>query len=559
MNKEKKGKIMESLKLLPLGGIGGVTKNMYVYEYKNRILIVDCGIGFPQTNMYGVDVLIPDISYLRDRTDQIEAILLTHAHDDHIAALPYILPELPKVPIYGSKLTIAFAQDRLKEHGTPADFREFPDDQSLVLGDFEIESIKVTHSVPDCRHFAIHTPVGTVYHGSDFKFDLTPVDGVVSEYQKMARIGQEGVLCLLSDCLRSEKYSHSLSESILKQTFEREIQDVKGKFIVTSMSSNIHRIQQAIDVATASGRKVAFIGRSIEQNIKTATKLGLFHLPDKASIHKKEINKLPANKVCVIIAGSQGQPESSLARAANGDHTLITIEKEDKVVFSSEPIPGNEDNVYMAVDAISRIGADVAYSDVDDNLHVSGHASAIEQQLLMELINPKFMVPIGGTYRHMVQYRKLAEEMKFAGDNVFLLSDGQTLEFAPDKARLGPEIKLRHIMVDGTGIGDVGNIVLSDRRALASSGIVMVVFPLDRQERNLVGDIQVVSRGFVFMKKSKELIDKISRTAQETLDKNQNIAHDWSKLRREIEVEIQSLIYQETEREPLVLPVVVEV
>lgn len=550
---------MDTLKLLPLGGIGGVTKNMYVYEYAGRILIVDCGIGFPQNNMLGVDVLIPDISYLRDKLDQIEGILLTHAHDDHIAALPYILPELPDLPIYGSKLTIAFAQDRLKEYDIQADFREFPDDHGLILGDFEIESIKVTHSVPDCRHYAIHTPVGTVYHGSDFKFDLTPVDGVVSEYHKMTRIGQEGVLCLLADCLRSEKMSHSLSESILKETFEREIRGVQGKFIVTAMSSNIHRVQQAIDVAVADGRKIAFLGRSIEQNVRTATKLGLFNLPPNSMIHKKKIEQLPGREVCVIIAGSQGQPESSLSRAAQGGHTLITINPEDKVIFSSEAIPGNEDNVYAAIDAISRIGADVAYSDLNDNLHVSGHASAVEQQLLIEMIKPKFLVPIGGTYRHMVQFRKLAKDMNHPEANVFLLTDGQTLELEPNQARLGQEIKLRHIMVDGTGVGDIGNIVLSDRRSLADSGIVMVVIPMSRETKQIVGDIQVVSRGFVFMKQAQELIDKLTQTTIETIDKNQHLLEDWTKLRREIEASLNEQIYQETEREPLILPVMVEV
>lgn len=549
----------DALKLIPIGGIGGVTKNMYLYEYQGRILIVDCGIGFPHNSMLGIDVLIPDITYLRDKLDQIEGILLTHAHDDHIAALPYILPELPLVPIYGSKLTIAFAQDRLKEYKIQADFREFPDETGLVLGNFDIESIKVTHSVPDCRHYAIHTPVGTVYHGSDYKFDLTPVDGVVSEYHKMSRLGQEGVLCLLSDCLRSEKYTHSLSESILKETFEREIRGVKGKFIVTAMSSNIHRIQQAIDVAIAAGRKVAFMGRSVEQNIRTATKLGMFNLPDGAVIHKKKIEQLPPEQVCVIIAGSQGQPESSLSRAAQGDHSLITISSEDKVVFSSEPIPGNEDNVYNAIDAISRIGADVAYSDMDDNLHVSGHASAIEQQLLIELVKPQFLVPIGGTYRHMVQYRNLATQMHYAKKAVFLLSDGQTMEFTPHQAKLGPTIKLRHIMVDGTGVGDVGNVVLSDRQALADSGVVMVVLPLDKHTKQLAGEIQVVSRGFVFMKQSQELIDKLIQVCVETLDKHQDLVNDWPKLRREIEVELSSVIYQETQREPLILPVAVDV
>lgn len=551
---------MDSLKLIPIGGIGGVTKNMYVYEYKGQILIVDCGIGFPTDTMFGVDVLIPDISYLKGKESQIQAILLTHAHDDHIAALPYILPELPTdIPIYGSKLTIAFAQDRLREHEVKANFIEFPDSQGLVIGDFDIEAIKVTHSVPDSRHYAIHTPEGTIYHGSDFKFDLTPVDGVVSDYNKISAIGEEGVLCLLSDCLRSEKEIHSLSESILKETFEREIRGVKGKFIVTAMSSNVHRIQQAVDVAVASGRQVAFLGRSVEQNIKTATKLGFFTIAEESIVHKKKIEKLPPEKICVIIAGSQGQPESSLSRAAKGDHSLITISPEDKVVFSSEPIPGNEDNVYTAIDSISRIGADIAYSDMHDNLHVSGHASAIEQKLLMQLVKPQFLVPIGGTYRHMVQYRQLAKQMKFDERQVYLLEDGQTLEFKDGKCLPGPTIKLRHIMVDGTGVGDVGNVVLNDRSVLADSGIVVINIPIKKDDGQLAGDIQVISRGFVFMKKSQELVDRIKQEIFTIIDANQDLLADWGALRRKIELGVGDFIYQETQREPLVMPVTIEV
>lgn len=546
------------LKILPIGGIGGVTKNMYLYEYENQIMIVDCGIGFPTQGMLGVDVLIPDISYLEDKKDQILGILLTHAHDDHIAALPYILPELPQVPIYGSNLTIGFAADRLKDFRQPADFRPFPDQGPLQLGPFQIEPIKMTHSVPDTRHFAIHTPVGTIYHGSDFKIDLTPVDGVIPDFQQIARLGEKGVLCLLSDCLRSEKMTHSYSESILTETFEREIRGVRGKFIITSMSSNVHRIQQAVDVAINHGRKIAFIGRSVEQNIKTATRLGFFRLPQKAIVNKKRINKIRPQDLCVIIAGSQGQPESSLSRAALGQHTLISINPEDKVVFSSEPIPGNEDAVYTAIDNISRIGADIAYSDVDDNLHVSGHASAIEQQLLMALTKPKYLLPIGGTYRHMVQYQKLAGQMGHHPNTVFLLGDGDTLELNPDRVTRGSKLKLKTVMVDGTGIGDVGTIVLADRKTMSDSGMVVIVIPVG-SDGQLRGRVEVISRGFVFMKKSGELIDQIEQGVLDTLDKHQDSLGDWKSLRRVIEGEIGDLVYKETERSPLILPVLMQI
>ncbi len=549
---------MDQLKLTPIGGSGNVTKNMFAYEINNQILLVDCGIGFPTAGMLGVDILIPDISYLKGKEDQIVGMLLTHAHDDHIAALPYILPQLPDFPIYASALTGGFATDRLKDSGFKKEFKTFPDDKVLELGAFKIESIKVTHSVPDSRHYAIHTPVGTVYHGSDFKFDLTPVDGVISDYQKIARIGSEGVLCLLSDCLRSEKPGHSLSESILKETFEREIRNVKGKFIVTAMSSNVHRIQQAIDVALAHDRKIAFIGRSVEQNIKTAIRLGFFNIPQKAIINKKKINNTPPEKLCVIIAGSQGQPESSLSRAATGQHQLISINPEDKVVFSTEPIPGNEDNVYTAIDNISKIGAEVSYSDVDDNLHVSGHASALEQKLLVALTKPKFIYPIGGTYRHMVQYTRLAQSMGYHPKQVMLLEDGDTLNLSQLNVTKGKKIKLRHVMVDGTGIGDVGNIVLSDRKTMADSGMLTIIIKLD-QNNQLTGDIEVISRGFVFMKTSGQLIKQIQDETIHSFNKYHDLHQDWPALRRKIEDDIDNLIYQQTQRSPLILPVIMQV
>ena len=551
---------MSNLKIIPLGGGGNVTKNMFVYEYDNQVLLVDCGIGFPTSDMPGIDVLIPDVSYLHDGSKHIVGMVLTHAHDDHIAALPYILPQLPDFPIYGSKLTIGFAADRLDDF----DFHhkelfEFPDRQSLDLGPFRLQSIHVTHSVPDARHYAIGTPAGTVYHGSDFKFDLTPVDGVISDYQKIARIGGEGVLCLLSDSLRSEKPGHSLSEAILSDTFEREIRDTKGKFIVTAMSSNVHRIQQAVNVATSHGRQVTFIGRSVERNIKTAIRLGFFHAPKSAIINKKKIASVPANKLCVIIAGSQGQPGSSLTRAAIGAHTLIDITPEDKVVFSTEPIPGNENDVYSAIDNLSKIGADISYSDVDDDLHVSGHASALEQKLLIALTKPKFLYPIGGTYRHQVQYRKLATSMGYQKDRVFLMQDQETLELTADSAQKGDKLNLKNVMVDGLGVGDVGNIVLSDRKTMAASGIVIISVPVSRSTGQVNGEVQVISRGFVFMKQAGELIDKIKQTTRDCLQDFPTPAKDWANLRKKIDSKVGSLLFDETQREPLILPVLMEI
>src|SRR3989344_4534626 len=505
------------LRFIPIGGIGGVTKNMYVYEYQDQILVVDCGIGFPDATMLGVDLLIPDVAYLEARRDKIVGMVLTHGHDDHIAGLPYILPNLGNIPIYGSKLTIGFAKERLADFNVTANTQLLPDDQPLRLGVFSIETVRITHSVPDARHLVITTPEGVMYHGSDFKFDLAPVDGILPEFQKMAVMGKRGVLCLLSDCLRSEKPGWSLSESILRDTFEREIRDAKGKFIVTAMSSNVHRIQQAIDVAAAHGRKIALVGRSVEKNIRVAARLGMMRLPEKLIIKKQRIKQLPPSQVCVIIAGSQGQPGSSLVRAVDEEHDFVKINPEDKVVFSTEPIPGNENAVYETIDSLSKQGVDVSYSDIDDDLHVSGHASSGEQKLLMALLKPRYLIPIGGTFRHMVQYRKLANDMGYKDDQVLLLEDGQVVEFNQGKVARTGVIPLKNVMVDGLGVGDVGKIVLRDRKTMSKEGIVIVVVPVSQQTGQMGGEVEVISRGFVFMKESQELVEQIKEKVKLSL------------------------------------------
>lgn len=548
------------LKILPLGGIGNVTKNMYVYDYNGEILIVDCGIGFPDDNMPGVDLLIPDITWLQGKERNIRAILLTHGHDDHIAGLPYILPLLGEnIPIFGSRLTAAFAQSRLKEFNINAKINLLPDNEPLSVGSFQVHSIKVPHSVPDTRHLVIQTPEGSIYHGSDFKFDLTPVDGVRPDFQKIAQLGSRGILLLLSDSLRSESAGISLSESSLADAFNREIRGVQGRFIVTTMSSNVHRIQQAVFAAAAHQRQVAFIGRSVEQNIQDAVKLGLLKLPQNTVIDKRRISAIPRKNLCLIIAGSQGQPGSSLVRAAGRDHQYVVIEPGDKVVFSADPIPGNEQNVYATIDTLSHLGAEVSYTDLDDRLHVSGHASAWEMKLLMSLTSPRYLSPIGGTFRHMIQYRKLAADMGYPKDQVLLLESGQTLEIQNQKVRLGETLGLKNIMVDGLGIGDVGPVVLRDRVTMAKEGMVIVILPLDHDTRALSGKIEVVSRGFVYMKESKQLIDKISAAASTVVaDLARQKQTNWAAIKDAVANSLENFIYRETQRSPLVLPVIIE-
>ena len=546
------------LKIIPLGGMGNVTKNMYVYEQGNDILIVDCGIGFPDPTMLGVDLLIPDTTYLEARKNRIVGMLLTHGHDDHIAGLPYILPKLGDIPIYASKLTKGFAEDRLRESFVTPNIIEI-DNEPFRVGPFTIDPIHVTHSVPDARHFAITTEEGIIYHGSDYKLDPHPIDGVVSDLEKIARIGEQGVTCLLSDSLRSEKAGHSRSESLLADTFEREIQDASGKFIVTIMSSNVHRIQQAIDVCIKNNRRIAFIGRSVEQNVKTATRLGFLQLPPKAVINKRQIRKFKPHELAIIIAGSQGQEGSSLIRAAQGEHKFVTITPEDKVVFSADPIPGNENAVYSLIDELSRLGTDVAYTEISNDLHVSGHAYQDEIIKLIQLTRPKHLIPIGGTFRHMVQYRKLARKLGYPDTQIHLLENGQAVNIISGEAKGAEVIPLRNIMVDGLGIGDVGTVVLRDRQTMAADGILVVVVPVEQQTGAVRGKVEIISRGFVFMRQSQGLVQEIEEEVHRTLNRHHGFVSDWTSVRKKVETHLEIFLYEKTQRRPLILTVVMEV
>lgn len=548
----------EKLRIIPLGGMGNVTKNMFAYETPDEILIVDCGIGFPDYTMLGVDLLLPDISYLLERKEKIVGMLLTHGHDDHIAGLPYLFPQLPNIPVYASRLTAGFALDRCRESEAQPDITEI-NVNPFTVGQFTITPIPITHSVPDGRHFVIKSPYGTAYHGSDFKFDDNPVDGRLTDYEAIRKAGEEGIDLLLSDSLRSERPGHSLSESLLRETFEKEMRVCKGKCIITVMSSNIHRIQLAIDVANQMNRKIAFIGRSVEQNVKTAEKLGFIHLPPDI-IHKRKIDKFDPREVCVIIAGSQGQVGSSLERASKNDHDLISIDQKDTVVFATEPIPGNEVYLYDTIDNIARIGAEIAYPDVrdDDTLHVSGHGSSEELIKLIALTKPKYLMPIGGAYRHMIQYQRLAQSLGYKKEQVFVLDNGDTLAVTRQGVFKDKKVKLKEVIVDGLGVGDVGYVVLSDRRVMAQSGIVVVVVLIDKKSGQLIGDPEIISRGFVYMKNAKKLIGQLSQKTKSILPTNIG-QREWSGIKPVIEKNIQKLVYQETQRQPLILPVIREV
>lgn len=555
----------ETVRLFPLGGIGNVTKNLFVYEYRIDgklidILLVDCGIGFPDEAMYGVDLVIPDVTYLLDKRDKIRGMVMTHGHDDHIGALPYVLPKLPRFPIYATRLTAAFAEIKLQEWGINTKLKVVLGGARLSLGHFSVEMVHVTHSIPDATNLIITTPVGVFYHGSDFKFDLTPLDGKPSELGKIATSGERGILCLLSDCLGSERSGYTLSERVIEDTIEAELRNCGGKFLFTTQSSNISRIQQAINVALRHHRKIAFIGRSVDQNTEVARKLGYLKFPQEALVYDKQLLRLSDNQLFLIVAGSQGQTDSGLFRIARGEHKFVKIRDNDVVVFSADPIPGNENAVHALVDTLTQAGARVSYSEMVEDLHVSGHGSQQDLRLMLSLTKPRYVLPIGGTYRHMIAYRKLALELGYTKEAVLIPNEGDVLEFSTaNPPHVAEKVETDQIMVDGLGIGDVGDVVLRDRKTLAKEGIMLIIVPVEKQSSRVMAEPDIISRGFVYMKESGILVDKVRQLVQATLRTKQGRITDWHYVRRGLEEVVGKFLYKETGRRPLIVPVIVEV
>lgn len=551
---------MASLQILPLGGIGKVTQNMYLYIYGDEILIVDCGIGFPDVYSPGVDIMIPDIAYLSKQLEQgkhIAGMILTHGHDDHIAALPYILPQLPEFPIYASPLTAGFASQRMTDGGIQREITVIRDGERYQVGEnFNFESLAVTHSVPDTKHFAIRTPEGMIYHGTDFKIDKQPVNGVTVDIERIKQLGEEGVLCMLLDCLRVEREEWVPSESTVGPVIDRIISETKGKAIVTMMSSHIHRIQQTVDSAHRHGRQVAFVGRSVEQNVRTALELNELHIPEGTLIEKEDIENTRDSELCIIVAGSQGQEGSSLVRAVFGEHPMIKISADDTVLFSADAIPGNEIPYYAAIDELSRNGINVLYPDIVKDLHESGHGSAAEQREMVSMLKPRYAFPIGGADRHRVLFvTRVAEPEGLRKDQVLLPLSGEVLQFENGTVHSGELVNLKMQAVDGLGVGDVGPKVLSDRRTLAEGGIIVLIIPRVQGHLEL-NDIRVVSRGFVFMRDAGEVIKYIQDRTAEIVDSLKKPKDD--EIKRAIEKRLGRSLYKIIRREPIILPVIVE-
>lgn len=546
---------MKNLRIIPLGGMGEVTQNMFLYIYDQEILIVDCGIGFPDIYMPGADIIIPDISYLLKLLEedyQIVGMVLSHAHDDHIAALPYLLAELPAFTIYGSSLTVGFAQERMKDGPAQRKTEVVRDGQIVNLGKhFSFSVISVTHSVPDAKHLVIRTPDGIIYHGSDFKLDKQPIDGVVTNLEAIAKIGREGVLLALIDCLRVEKDEWSKSESSTGPAIAKEIEGVKGKFVVTLMSSHIHRIQQVVDIATANRRKVVFIGRSVERNVAIAERLGLLKIPAGVKINKRNVGNYRDDQLVVIIAGSQGQEGSSMVRAVFGEHRIIQINEQDKVIISANAIPGNEVPYYRAVDELCRNKVQVIYPDIKPNIHHTGHAGVLEQKELISKIKPKYLMPIGGADRHRELFRtRVAHQLGYNDSQIMIPNSGDILVYENQQWKVGEKIRLKPKIVDGLGIGDVGPVVLSDRRALSEAGIVVVIIPR-RNKQFLFDEIEVVSRGFVFMKQADEVVTFIEEETAQIIKQNKDLG-DYD-LKQKIEEGLKKKLYKVIQREPVIV------
>ncbi|MBI3385580.1 ribonuclease J, partial [Candidatus Gottesmanbacteria bacterium] len=490
----------------------------------------------------------------------IRGLVFTHGHDDHIGAIPYIYPFLGNIPMWATTLTAAFANIKLKEAQIRTKVSAVSFDTSLSIGPFRVSFVRMTHSVPDTSNLIIETPIGLFYHGSDFKFDMTPLDGKVSELGKINAAGRRGVLCLLTDSLGSERPGQTPSEQTISQTIDRELTMANGKVLFTTQSSNISRIQLAIELALKHKRQIAFLGRSIDQNVEASVSLGYMRFPRESLIRDRDLKRLPAVKQFLVVAGSQGQVDSALARIANDEHRFVHLSEGDTVIFSADPIPGHENDVNSLIDQIYHKGARVSYSDIMEDLHVSGHGSQVDIMLLLSALGPRFIMPIGGTYKHLMQYRRLAEDLGYKKGDVLIPEEGEILEFRAGEApRIVDHVELENVMVDGLGIGDVGSVVLRDRQTIAKEGIVVVVLPIERSTGRITNQPDIISRGFIFIKESGELVKQARHIVSQSIRLKKGRMLDWPFVRKQIEENLARFLREETGRSPLIVPVIVEV
>lgn len=547
------------LSIIPLGGLGEIGKNITVFEYENDIIVVDCGMTFPEDEMLGVDIVIPDITYLIKNKDKIRGIVLTHGHEDHIGAIPYALKKID-MPIYGTKLTLGLLENKLKEHRLEKTrLNVVKHGQTIRLGKFGVEFIKTGHSIPDSASLAIHTPVGTVVHTGDFKIDFTPISGDVTDLHKFAELGQKGVLALLADSTNAERPGFSMSESTVGDTFNGIFSNTKGRIIIATFASNVHRIQQIIDAAEKHKRKVVLSGRSMINTTTVASELGYLHFKDGTLIDINDMNKYRKDEIVIITTGSQGEPMSALTRIAFSEHRRISLLEDDLVILSASPIPGNEKTISRVINKLIENGTEVIYETLAD-VHVSGHARQEELKLIQNLVKPKYFIPVHGEYKHLKSHKDIAKSMGMREENIFLLENGQSLDFTKDGARLGQKVPSGNILVDGLGVGDVGNIVLRDRKHLSEDGLIVVVVTMSKQEGKVLAGPDIISRGFVYVRESEDLMEESRERVKRVLEEceRKNIT-DWATLKYNIRDALRSYLYEKIKRNPMILPIIMEV
>ena len=549
------------LKIIPLGGLDEIGKNMTAIEYDNEIILVDCGMAFPDDDMPGVDLVINDISYLEKHEKKVKGIFLTHGHEDHIGGLPYFLKSI-NVPVYGTRLTIALVEHKLKEHNMLSKVKLVNVRAGQVVKDFQnfsVEFIRTNHSIADSVALAITTKLGTIVHMGDFKIDTTPIVGEMIDLARLGELGNSGVLALMSDSTNVERPGYAMSEKSVGDKFEEIFSGCKKRIIVATFASNVHRVQQIINAAAANGRKVAVSGRSMENIVEISLLLGYMKIPSGVLINIDNINKYPPEKVVIITTGSQGEAMSALTRMAFSDHRKVEITKNDLVIISATPIPGNEKNIAAVINELFKTGAEVIYKSLAE-VHVSGHACMEELKMILSLVRPKYFIPVHGEHRHLILHSELAQKMGMKEEDTIILTNGAVLEIDDETAKVTGTVPSGKILVDGLGVGDVGNIVLRDRKLLAQDGLIIVVTAVKKDTKEIMSGPDVVSRGFVYMRESEELIDRIKEIAYESvLSCNKSHSHDWTSMKNCIKNNISKYIYETTNRSPMILSIIMEV
>ncbi|MHB0975763.1 MAG: ribonuclease J [Candidatus Aquicultorales bacterium] len=547
------------LKIIPLGGLGEVGKNMMVIEYGDDMIVIDAGLMFPEDEMPGVDIVIPDFSYVLENADRLKAIILTHGHEDHTGALPYLLKQVD-VPVYGTRLTLGLVEGKLAEHSLDrVELVEINAQSRVEFGVFAVEFLRVCHSIPDGVAIIVHTPEGIVLHSGDFKLDQTPIDGKVTEFDKIASCSEKGVLALLADSTNAEIEGYTLSERVVGETLEGIIIGAKGRIVAAAFASHIHRIQQIIDVAKRAKRKIAICGRTMEKNVEIASRLGYLSISDDMIIQPSQMRDYDPQEILVLSTGTQGEPLSALARMAANEHRWIQIEKGDCVIISASPVPGNEKSISQTINRLFKCGADVYYESIS-GVHVSGHAAREELKMLINMVKPKYFVPIHGERRQLTYHARLAMTLGIDEKNIFVADNGDVIELRNGSARMSEKVNAGLVLVDGLGVGDVGDVVLRDRRQLSQDGILVVVAVIDAQNGAMLASPELISRGFVYVRQAQDLLDEAKDRVKTTLDRTAaESLTDWSVLKNEIRRTLSEFIYERIKRRPMIIPIILEV